>query len=235
MAVYCDRARTVYFPVPKAACTSLKVLFWEINNDRPRPEKMPFFARLRRRLGGSIEGETLQTEEGYRTLDFDPGIEIPEGYDRLAVIRDPLARLQSAWSNKVKHRIFARHGELRALAERRLSSSPTFAEFIDRYDDYREVSVPVRRHTGTFAKYLGDDLDWYDCVFTVEQLAELEAYLRARIGNGFAIPTRNQSKPDTRDARLTKSHRDKLARILESDYRLLSRYYDLDRSMQRLL
>ena len=235
MAVFCDRARTVYFPVPKAACTSLKVLFWEINHERPRPEKISVLARLRRKLGANIEGETLQTEEGYRTLDFDPAIEIPPGYDRLAVIRDPLARLQSAWSNKVNHRMFARHRELRTLAERGLTSSPTFAEFIDRYEDYCAWSVPVQRHTGSFAQYLGEDIDWYDRVFTVEQLADLEAYLRERVGNGLAIPMRNQSRPDTRDSRLSQSHRAKLATILESDYRLLGRYYDLDRSMQRFL
>jgi hypothetical protein len=235
MAVICDRARIVYFPVPKAACTSLKSLFWEINHGRARPGKPSFGARLRRRFGLSIFGETLQTEEGYRTVDFDPDIVLPPDYERVAVVRDPLARLYSAWSNKVNRKMFERHHEVEKLEALGLSSSPTFADFVDHFDEYRTHSVPVVRHTGGFPQYLGEDLDWFTRVFPIEQLSDLETYLRQRTNADIHIPVRNKSRAERRDKALKSRHRDKLAVILAPDYRLLSSYYTLDDAIQTFL
>lgn len=228
MAIICDRARTVYFPVPKAACTSLKALFWEINHGRSWPRKLSWSARVRRKLGISIVGETLQTEVGYRTENFDPGIVLPPDYERVAVVRDPLARLHSAWSNKVNRKMFERHHEVEKLGSLGLSNSPTFAEFVEHFDEYRSNSVPVARHTGGFTQYLGEDLDWFTHVFPIERLQDFEAYLRKRTNENIHIPVRNRGRSDVRAKRLDARHKDMLAVILADDYRLLSNFYSLD-------
>jgi hypothetical protein len=235
MAVTCDRARTAYFPVPKVACTSLKVFFWEINNGRSRPDKIALASRLRRKLGLNIFGETLQSEEGYRTLDFDPQVPVPDGFDRVAVIRDPLARLHSAWSNKVKRDLFERHREVAMLEANGLSPAPTFAQFIDHYDEYRKLSVPVRRHTGSFTQYLGNDLGWFNQVFQIEELDRFERYVQDRVGFPVRIPSRNRRKPDPRNDRLGAGHLDKVAGILADDYRLLRDFYDVESSLKKFL
>jgi hypothetical protein len=235
MAVICDRARIAYFPVPKAACTSLKTLFWEINHGRARPGRPSFGTRMRRKFGLNIVGETLQTEEGYRTEDFDPGILLPPGYERVAVVRDPLARLCSAWSSKVNRKMFERHQEVEKLEALGLNSSPSFADFVDHFDQYRVHSVPVTRHTGGFPQYLGEDLEWYTRVFPIEQLGDLETYLRQRTNADIHIPVRNKSRPELRDKSLEPRHQDKLAMILAADYRLLSNYYTFDDAIRKFL
>jgi len=235
MAIICDRARTAYFPVPKVACTSLKALFWEINHGRARPGKLSWSARVRRKLGISIFGETLQTENGYRTEDFDPGIVLPPDYERFAVVRDPLARLHSAWSNKVNRKMFERHHEVESLGSLGLTSSPTFAEFVEHFDEYRSHSIPVARHTGGYSQYLGEDLGWFTHVFPIERLGDLEAYLRERTKDDVHIPIRNSSRPDVRARQLDARHRDMLAVILADDYRLLSDFYSLDEAMEKFV
>ena len=235
MAIICDRARTVYFPVPKAACTSLKALFWEINHGRAWPRKLSWSARVRRKLGLSIFGETLQTEVGYRTENFDPGIVIPPDYERIAVVRDPLARLHSAWSNKVNRKMFERHHEVEKLGSLGLSSSPTFAEFVEHFDEYRSQSIPVARHTGGFTQYLGDDLDWFTHVFPIERLQDLEAYLQERTKYDVRIPIRNKGRPEVRAKSLNTGHRDMLAVILADDYRLLANFYSLDEAIGKFV
>ena len=106
MPVTCQTTKTLYFPIPKVACTSLKKRFWELKNGRSFPNQKTLFRRVRRHLGIPMAEVRIQSEVGYETVDFNSLVELPAGFESLAIVRDPVARLKSAWSNKVRENFF---------------------------------------------------------------------------------------------------------------------------------
>ena len=225
MPVVCEKSKTVYFPIPKVACTSLKIFFWQVNNGRPLPIKPGLLNALRHRLGWRVPKIQVQALDGYRTEDFDPGITVAEGFETVVLVRDPVRRFKSAWSNKVNQAIFRQHGELATIRDAGLPLDPTFGEFLENFSAYARVSRPVRRHTSNMVRYLGDDIRRFDRVFKLEDMPRFEQYLSDRLGHSVRIPRENRSSATSRDAALSDHHREILAALTADDYRLLEGYY----------
>ena len=135
----------------------------------------------------------IQSEVGYETVDFNSMVELPAEFESFAIVRDPVARLKSAWSNRVRENIFERHGEAQAVKDAGLPVSPTFSKFVEHLELYRQLSRPVRRHTESYTRYLGDSLARFDRIFRIENMRELEAYLTERAGFEITIPKEDRS------------------------------------------
>jgi hypothetical protein len=227
MAVTSHRARVFYVVVPKAACTSVKVFFRDLEEeaDARRPS---FLGRL---FGGGKRARPIHNVDGYRTVPFDEAGPVPEGYARISVVRDPLMRLQSAWSNKVCRAAFEARGEVEAIRARGLPVDPSFAAFVENYEAYREVSRPAHIHTRPLAWHLGGDVSWYDRLFKLEELGAFEAFISERVGRAVSVPRENKGHPDARPFEFAARHVGLVRGILAEDYRLLGRLYDFDRSL----
>lgn len=222
MAVLSEAARVLYVVVPKAACTSLKSTFRQIASE---PSRAGVMARL---LGRGPVRQSVHQAAGYRTVPFESVMVPPERYEKITAVRDPIARLHSAWSNKVCASAFAARGEIEAIRAQGLSINPTFAEFLENIEAYRAISVPAQVHTRALSWHLGPDLGWYDQVFRIEAMPELEAYLSARVGRPIAVPRENRSDASARALDVETRHVDLLRRLLADDYRLLDGVYDFD-------
>lgn len=151
MPVISHPLHLVYFDIPKVACTSLKVLMWELDNGAPfrTRQEMTRLDRVRRRLGMDtaprVSG-SIHYVPGYQTWSFArvQTLDLPEGYDRITVLRDPIARISSAWTNKMSQDVFAARDEVEDLHNEGLSDAPGFGAFIDNFERYRDISRPVR-------------------------------------------------------------------------------------------
>lgn len=225
MAVLSDAARVLYVVVPKAASTSLKSTFRDLASDVPRAGVV---ARL---LGRVPAQRTGHHAPGYRTVPFENLESPPPRYEKITAVRDPIARLYSAWSNKVCASAFAARGEIEAIRAQGLPINPTFGEFLENVEAYCAISVPAQVHTRPLAWHLGTDLGWYDRVFRIEAMAELEDYLSARVGRPVVVPRENRGDGSARPLDVEARHVDMLRRLLADDYRLLGRLYDFEEGL----
>lgn len=241
MPVISHKLRLVFYDVPKVGCTSIKTALWEIENDRPfrQAKDLSRLERLRRRIGldrgPAMPG--IHNIDGYRTMSHAraQGVAVPEGYLRVTMVRDPAARLYSAWINKAAQTVFAQRGELEDLRNETLPLDPSFADLLDRFAAYRRVSRPVRVHTEPYAWHLGPDLAAYDRVFRLEDMAGFEAFLSERAGRAVRMPRRNSTETIRREARIEPRHAEVLRRLTAADYAWTGEHYDRDAGIERLM
>jgi hypothetical protein len=223
MSVVSRRARLVYVVVPKAACTIVKTMLYDLDVGGDRRPKQGLRDRL---LGRPAPGPTsIHQIDGYVTRPFDSA-GVPEGFARFAVLRDPLSRLHSAWSNKTGSGPFEQRGETGAILAAGLPVDPTFGEFLEGYERYRALSVPAAVHTRPLRWHLGDDLGWFDRLFRLEAIADLEPWVSERAGVPVRLARENRGAPAGRALGLEDHHIDLARRILADDYALLAGLYD---------
>ena len=153
-----------YAAVPKIACTSIKHAFIELENDRT-------FQRYK------ANGRMRNIHHLYPTRPFD---KIPQGkvkdFRKLALIRDPVERFVSAYSNRVQH-----HKELswwkvgKDLERLGLAPDPGFEEYLDYFDKYKEASGDIYHHTLPMSFFLGEDAGFYDHLYQVREMDAFSA------------------------------------------------------------
>ena len=234
MSVISNKARTFYVVLPKAACTSVKTMFWELETGGG-PARPGLMDRIRARLGAKKPAPAIHHVDGYVTREFGSASEVPGGYERICVVRDPLSRLRSGWSDKVGREVFASRGETGTVVAAGLELDPTFGAFVDNLDRYREISRPARVHSRAYAWHLGADLGWYDQIFPIEEMSRLESYLSGRTGAEIRIPRRNEGAGSRRPLAIEARHGEILRARLAEDYALVGGLYDFDQAFERLL
>lgn len=226
MAVVSEKARVLYVVVPKAACTSIKTLFLKLDGGTLDAPRAGLVARM---LGREKTGpRSVHQIPGYVTQPFSAAPAVRDGFERITVLRDPLARLHSAWSNKATAANFARRGETEALQSVGLKLNPTFGEFLDRFERYSALSGAVAVHSRSLAWHLGETLGWYDRLFRLEALGEFESYISERVGMPVRLGRENAGGHEPRTLGFEPRHVDVARRLLAEDYTLLDGHYDFD-------
>jgi hypothetical protein len=226
MAVVSHEFRVLYHDVPKVACTTLKTFFWEAAHGRPFAYSTADRALDRLRIRRREWFASIHHVPGYRTRSFARVEPPPEGYARICVVRDPAARLHSAWRSKVRTRIFRTRGESEDLYNAFVPVDPSFGDFVDHFEGYRTHSRAARVHTEPYAWHLGPDIAAFDAVFRQEELGRLASWLAERGRRSVAFPRRNESEPEDRDDRLSPSQVERLRELCQDDYRWLGGLYD---------
>lgn len=235
MAILSHKLRGAYFDITKVGTTTIKTALWRLEHGADFDGSG--FARLKNKLHYKLAAKGLARP---RSIHETPGWQnevfalarqgIPEGYAPFTMVRDPAARLKSAWRDKVHEAQFAWRGELMDLRGEGLPTDPTFGEFIDHFEAYRMVSRPVRVHTTAYAWHLGDDLSFFDHVFRLEEISALQAWFDERAGHPVWIPHANKSggRKAARDDRLSPAQIDRVFTLMAPDYALLGPLYDID-------
>lgn len=214
MSVFLWKAKLTYVSVPKVACTSIKRMFFEIENGVP-------FSVFR------SNGHLWHIHEFYKGLAFPelPHRRIAE-HRRLAVLRDPVQRVLSCYSNRVLY-----HGKLSvkalgpALARAGLAPAPDLGEFVDRFEEYRAVSPDVLHHSQPLVHSLGDDPGFYAKVYDIRDLATFVADVGAHLGRELQLGRHQTGGPKFRPEDLTQPQRDRLMQIFAEDYRVWGRHF----------
>ena len=146
MPITLPAQRLAFFFLPKVACTSFKHMFFEIENGRPFE---PF----------QVNGKRQFVHDLYpfrRFAKLKPAQY--EGFARLALLRDPVARVVSCYRNRVVAQKALALGDTPArLAAQGLSAKPSLEEFVAHFPAYRRASGAVRFHTQPLSHALGPD------------------------------------------------------------------------------
>lgn len=213
MSVFVYDRKLSYYPVPKIACTSLKKLFFYIQNG-VHPNDL------------ITNGKRLNIHPLYRSVSFVQSA--PQDRDdhfRVAVVRDPVARLLSCYSNRVVH-----HGELsaprfkKAAQDDGLRPDPTLGEFVDNLEGYRKHFGTILHHSDPIAVYLGENPGWFSRIFGIHQIEDLRVMLEERTGKSLVIGRDQTGGPKFSREDLTPGQIAKLEDFYARDYELFGRY-----------
>lgn len=208
MSVFLWEDKLSYIAVPKCACTSIKSMFFQIENGR---EFLKFKANGRVKHLHNVAYPTLE----YRYI---PHNKIKD-HTRVTVVRDPVTRFLSAYSNRVVH--------YKALAPKKLKDeyiergavpNPTIEEFINNFHLYRRASEEIKHHTDPLVKFVGDDKNYFEKVFTVNELDDFEKWMSKRLAKQVVLPHLQSGGPkilaDDIDRKLIR----KIQEFYEADY-----------------
>lgn len=208
MAVILPQFDLFYAPVPKVACTSLKLMFFEAENGRPFE---PFVVNGRpRHIHNAAYAATLHADLPLARLT---------DMHRVAVIRDPIERLISAYRNRVRHHRELAHERAPArFAETGLAPDPDLGTFVDRLEDYADLSASIHHHTRPMVDFLGTDPAWFSEIYTLAELDRFLADMRARTGQPLTLPHVQTGGPKLDMDALTPAQRRKLRGFYAADY-----------------
>lgn len=169
--------KTAVFFSPKVAGTSIRAFMFELENG------FPF--RDYRVQGKEVDANTIVRNQRFNTLDHAA----LNGWTKIAIARDPIRRLVSAYSNRVIHyRELSVEKAGPELNELGLSPDPDIEAFFAKIRAYRKASGSIVRHTNTQIKFLGPDKAYFDHVFPFEELSEFTAFLQAKLGRTAEMP-----------------------------------------------
>lgn len=198
--ILCKTTRTIYYPAPKSASSTMREVMFEIDNGFRFP-------------GFKINGQPIDLFKLYENGEKFRPVEVPPGFELFTLIRDPIKRFVSfyKWGVMRNKCNFERHIDINA--------------FVDHFEDYLDASPKVRFHLLPQFQFVGKDLAYYNRVFKVENLAELEAYLSARAGKEISIPRVNTTALLNQAPALTPQSVARLKDIYRQDYELLRGHY----------
>ena len=147
--------------------------------------------------------------------------------DPLVVLRDPVRRLLSAYSNRVVHRrvMERRAGLAEELAGVGLTTVPEPSVFFERLADFRARSFAVSIHTEPTAYFIGDDLEAFAHVHKVEEINGLNDLLSQRCGAPVALGRHQTGGPKITPRDLSLPARRAMEAFVEPDFALLGRLY----------
>lgn len=179
MTVSLERYRLLYVSAPKVACTSVKMAMFELENGFPFRD---FHASGRLR---HIHDPAI-----YPAMPFEQAQALARpGMLKVTLVRDPVRRLLSCYSNRVIH---YRELSVKALGEGAFSDDlppdPDLATFLARLDDYRCVSASIRLHSEPMVHFLGRGASFYDHIFNISEISKFDELIREHTGQPFKSP-----------------------------------------------
>lgn len=213
MSIFDYVRKLSYYPVPKCACSSLKMYFFEINNGFPFRD---FW----------VNGTINYIHDIFPTMSFQDASSLDkEDQFRFAVLRDPVERLLSCYSNRVVH-----HGELSlesnpdsALYEG-LVFDPSLEQFIDNLEAYRNFSPSIAHHSDPLTCFLGRDPGFFSKIYTLRRIGELVDDIEALTGTSVRLGHEQSGGPKISIDALSTHRIQKLKEFYAEDYEIFGKY-----------
>lgn len=169
--------RMAFFFSPKAGGTSLRAFLFHAENGFPFRDYSV--------QGARVDANMLAANYRFNRIDHNEF----SGFRRFALVRDPVKRFLSGYSNRVLHyRELSIEAAGRELLREGLPPDPDIATFIDNYIGYLRCSKPLARHFLKQQKFIGADADYYERIFRLEKLDELIDFVNAECGTDAKMP-----------------------------------------------
>jgi hypothetical protein len=150
---------------------------------------------------------------------------------KFIVIRDPIKRFLSAYSNRVTF-----HNELSKafiqknqpkLLEQIPVFNPGIGQFIEFFDTYRKVGN-INGHTKPMTELFTDDLSFFDKVYPLEQISDLTAKLNQYHQTPLTLPHEQTGGRKIPLKDLNSMQIDYLFDVYQEDYQLIKDFYSID-------
>jgi hypothetical protein len=217
MTIMISKERLLFVSAPKVACSSIKTAFFEIENGFPF---QPFYANGVYRHIHDVAVYPAVSFDRVKSWTHD-------GFFRLTMVRDPVSRFLSAYSNRVLY-----YKELSAerigdrLAESGLPPDPSLSVFVDFFDEYRLASNSIRIHTDPMVFYIGADPSFYDHIFNIRQIKQFDQVVSEYIGRKYETPHIQAGGPKLERSTLSDSQTEKIMMFYASDYKFYKEWFE---------
>lgn len=216
MTLLIRRHKLAYFPVPKVACTSIKHMLHEMKTGKP------FTPRLRN------SGRTIYVHDVYPAFGFpEHPHDALADWHRVAVVRDPVRRLLSAYGNRVVHyRELSPEVAGDQLAEVDLPPDPDLATFIDNLDGYTSAVRKIGHHTRPLVHFLGRDPGYFSRLYAFSELGRFETDMQALTGKPVSLRHRQTGGPKLSPQDLTAAQIARIEAFYAEDYTVFEAFLD---------
>jgi hypothetical protein len=207
-----------YFPIPKVACTSIKLFMYQVENQEafsPQGKNNDVHAYFRKRL----------SDEKLESYDFS-----------FVVIRDPIKRFLSAYSNRVTH-----HKELSQefilsrfpqYAEQLPFFDPNLQQFTDNLKHYLRIR-PIEHHVEPVSVHLSaEQSQQFSKIYPLENISSLECDLSEILGHDVKFGRSQTGGRKISLGELSLIQMKTLIDYYKEDYQLLSEFYTADNIME---
>lgn len=215
MVIAVDAHKLAYMALPKAGCSSVKEALARLDPAVTIPPE---------------DQIDLFTWHGfYPTVRFRPHRwKLYADCWRFCVVRDPLKRLLSVYTNRVlQHRDTMNSRKLRNGGEEfiHLSRDPDADTFFQNLEDYKRAASSIKHHSLQAQLFLGPDLTDYNRVYRTEELSDLAWDLSLLTRQAVSMPRRNRSEERLTLDDLKGETIDAIRPFLEEEYAFLKDFY----------
>lgn len=216
MVIAIDAHKLAYMALPKAGCSSVKEALARLDPSVELPKR---------------KNVTLYTwHDLYPTSRFrQHRFKRYADFWRFCVVRDPVRRLLSVYTNRV-----LQFGDLRKSTKLRVGPDwladiprdPSPDEFFQNLAVYKRASSSVKHHSIDAWLFLGRDFGVYNKVYRTEGLDQLAYDLSLLTRQPVEMPRRNSSEVSLGLDDLQGKTIDAIRPFLDSEYDFLSEFYD---------
>ena len=214
MAVISNKLKLVYFSIPKIACSSIKRMFFELEYGLSIDE-----------LKSKRPGFTVH--QHWQSVAFKVSKKsMKEGFQKIAVLREPKKRFFSGFNEKVLTKNLLKKKFLSLCNELKLNTNPSCDEFIFNLEKYRSIPV-INHHFKAMSFYVGNDLNYFDFVFSLENIKKFEEFMSERLQQKILLPKINSHKKKFNFDKISSESKNKLEEILYQDNILYQQYLSL--------
>ncbi len=169
--------RMAFFFSPKAGGTSLRAFLFHAENGFPFRDYSV--------QGARVDANMLAANYRFNRTDHDA----LRGYRRFALLRDPVKRFLSGYSNRVLHyRELSIEAAGPQLLSEGLPPDPDLATFVDNYIGYLRCSRPLARHFLKQQKFIGSNPDYFERIFRLENMDDLVRFVNDTCGTDARMP-----------------------------------------------
>ena len=135
--------------------------------------------------GARIDANMLAANYRFNRVDHSEF----EGFRRFALVRDPVRRFLSGYSNRVLHyRELSIEAAGRELLHEGLPPDPDIETFVENYIGYLRCSKPLARHFLKQQKFIGNDPGYFERIFRLERVGELVDFVNGECGTQAVMP-----------------------------------------------
>ena len=214
MPVILDKLKLSYTPVPKVACTSLKTMLFEVENGR---DFVPF----------QRNGQEFHIHNVYQSTVFDPRLkERLATYRRLLLVRDPIQRFLSAYSNRVvHHRELSSEKSHKNLVAHDLAPNPNLQEFVAKIRQYMITVDSIDHHTRPLVDFAGIDARFYTRIYKMHEIEVMVHDISSIVGRPLTLKRLQTGGPKLGIDELDRSAIDILREFYAEDYRVFGEYF----------
>ncbi|MGK7920777.1 MAG: tetratricopeptide repeat protein [Trichodesmium sp.] len=212
--ILCDRFKIAYVLIPKCACSTVQTVMRYLENAQEDKSKR-------------ISLPKNQSHKTYRLKIED----LAANYFNFVVVREPIKRFLSAFSNKILYSRILEKTELTSqyLSIARLGVNPEINWMVENLELYSEMSGDWEYHIKPQHTFMGNQIKGFNHIFQVERLGDLGEKLSEITGLEINLPRINTGGKKISLADLSEKSMKKLIDFYARDYELLKDYYSPDK------
>ncbi len=205
------KAKILYTPIPKCACSSVKHLIFECERGMSYNDKMT--------------GNGKHIHQFYNTWN---GITnkylFADNWLKVLIVREPLQRLVSCYKNRV---LFSK--DLFKSADRLskvgLPVNPSWEVFIDNFERYRSLSQSINHHSAPIVNFAGYNPDFYDLILNISELDKLLSVVSDRSHCHIEMPRKQTGGSEIDIGEISETAKEKIHRLYANDYEIYGKYF----------